>query len=206
MKNFGINLINLVKTTIKTSLLVVITAGISLGQVQAQAPQTLNIPRTPDIIRNTLNTIPTVDLGLTQQQLEIIRVFLTNYVNQIPNLNLSADQINAVLSYFDVNPAALRIGLNAQQLQALQSFFINNYDRIANLNLSTQDLNTVIAIITNNTQNIETLITVNPEIASLIRSLAPQINQLANTNQQINTIVTLLRTTIPQINNLLTIV
>lgn len=176
-------------------------AGISI----AQNNQPLETNKTPDIIKNTLNLIPTVEIGTTEQQIEAIRSFLVNNANKVPNLNLTQQQINAIISYFDVDPAVLKINLTPQQIQAIQFAVQNNLNRIAGLRLSEQDLSTVITITTNNSANISYLIRNNPEIASLIRSIAPQINRIAAINQQLGAIITVLRTTVPEINTLLAI-
>jgi hypothetical protein len=202
MKN---NTKNSISTKVKLGLILIIAISMHSNVIQAQTSELIRPNPTPDIIKNALDTIPTVNLDLTSQQLELIRLFIMTYANTIPNLTLTQEQINSILSYFDETPSILNINLTAAQIQALQSYFVNNFDEIARLQLSQQDLSTILTVITNNSPNISTLINSNPGIATLIRNIAPQINQLATLNSQINTLISVLRTTVPEINSLLSI-
>ena len=205
MKIRLINISKLTKSALGLGIIIPVMFGISTQLSYAENNQPIQHNKTPDIIKNTLNLIPTVKIGVTEEQLEIIRSFLINNVNKVPGLNLTQQQINAILSYFDLNPTALKVNLTQQQIQALRNSVLNNLNQIASLRLSPETLSTVVTIITNNSGNISSLINNNPEIASLIRSIAPQINQIATVNQQLEAIISILRTTVPELNALLAV-
>jgi len=73
------------------------------------------------------------------------------------------------------------------------------------MRLSNREMTRILTIVSNNSAGFSSLINNNPEIAQLIRSLAPQINQLTTLNQQWNAIIFTSRTAIPELNVLLTI-
>ena len=192
MKSRKNKIYNMAKDLMRIYMVIAIIAGLNVGTANAYS-------------NPVINKVQARNSNLTARQAAVIRSFLIENSNKIPNLNLSQPQIDAILSYFDNDPNFIRVNLTPQQVQAIQVYFINNYNEIANMRLSNREMTRILTIVSNNSAGFSSLINNNPEIAQLIRSLAPQINQLTTLNQQWNAIIFTSRTAIPELNVLLTI-
>ena len=195
-----IRLSDIVKFTLRISFIFILITVLSGFYCSKSACQNY-----PDQTNSTITQISPENLNLTQAQTEVIRSFLINNANKIPDLNLNQQQIDAIVSYFDNIPSVNKVNLTQQQTEIIRSYIISNFSQIANSRLSDLDFNTIISIIRSNPAGIASLLLNNPEITALARSILPQIYEFAATNQQIGAIITLLRTIVPGLNTVLSI-